>query len=352
MTRGQPRQDIAYRTRNWVWYWIIREESGLSDEALDNLYAKARDNPAVSLGAFSRIRNMGSSPRDSRGFRKSAPIYEAIHCEENRKAGRFEKARRAFESPLWEILSTRDIPLTRLQEIVADIAQTRGLTRIEPSEIQDIRTVVPDEKILSKAGLLNHDQRALVDILRVMDLDTTAMLAALYHEALRTMQHQRALMLRDHIGVPLGIFLSTFQPPDPMFALLMHLMTDRILCDFWVTEQDWFDATAREPSKSTSETSRQREINSFVAWYVGEDRNARRRAPAGLSLPMVAPPALDWLRDCREDVESLSSAIKQRQERNTDGCGQANDSQEFHDGSIAKARERMAWGILSFTEDE
>lgn len=353
MARGQPRQDIAYRTRNWIWYWMIRYESGLSDEALDDLYAKARDNPAVSLGAFSRIRSMGSSPCDPRGFRKSQPIFDAVHCEENRKAGRFEKARQAFESPLWELLSTRDMPLTRLQEIIADIAQARGLTRIQPNETYDIYTVIPDQQLLTNAGLMVDDQRALADILRAMDLDTTAMLAALYHEALRTMQHQRALMLRDFIGVPLGIFLSTFQPPDPMFALMMHLLTDRILCDYWATEHDWFEATGREPSGSTSETTRQREINDFVEWYVGGKRNARRHAPPGLSLPMVEPLALSWLRDNRDEIRSLRGDIERQQaSMSGESAELPKSTQARTEKDTLKAREIVARNIRRLLMEE
>lgn len=351
MARGQPRQDIAHRTRNWIWYWMIRQESGLSDEALDNLYAKAKDNPAVSLGAFSRIRGMGSSPCDSRGFRKSQPVFEAVHCDANRKAGRFERARLAFDSPFWELLSTRDMPLTRLQLIIAELSQARGLTRIRPSETFDIYAVVPDRQLLANAGLVNDDQRALSEILRVMDLDTTAILAALYHEALRTMQHQRALMLRDYIGVPLAVFLSTFEPPDPMFALMLHLLTDRILCDFWVTEHDWFEATSRVPSKSTSETARQREINDFVEWYVGGKRNARTDATPGLSLPMVESPALSWLRGNREEIQSLRNEIELQGDSSSSG-----HANQIYDSGLkketARARERAAWIIRQLTIDE
>lgn len=310
MGRGQPRLDIALRARNWIWYWMVRRESGLTDSELEARYAKSRDNPSESLPTFTRVRTMGTSPQDTRGFRKSGSIYDAVHCQENREAGKFEAARRAFESPFWEMLTTPNPSLARLQEIIESISTKRGLTRIRDYEIHILNGVISNEQLLKDVGIKIGDEHAIHELLKIQDLDTTALLAALYHEAIRNFRLDRALLLQDYVALPITMFLSTFQPEDPVFELAFMLVSDRILSDYWVTELDWYEATGRTPPRSGSEDSRIKEINGFLAWYTANPRNLPKKKSPGLGIPAAPPPALLWFRKNSDELISLQKKIE------------------------------------------
>lgn len=301
--RGQPRLDIAWRARNWVWYWMVRHESGLSDSELEAQYAKSRDNPGESLPAFTRVHNLGTSPRDPRGFRKLSPIFEAVHSEENRKVGKFEDARRAFESPFWELLTTRDLPLARLQEIIESISGERGLTQITNDEVEILETL-SDDQLLRDVGLKVNEEQAIKHLLEISDLDTTALLAALYREALREFKLDRALLLQGYETDPLMNFLEAAQLPVRVSNLVIILNLDRIWRDRWITEMDWYKATGTEPSGSSSEAARLKEINGFLAWYA-EPINITVKSSPCLGVPIAPPPALLWLRENTEGFDLL-----------------------------------------------
>ena len=309
---GQPRTDIALRARNWIWYSLVQSESLLSDDDLDRVFVQLVDQDPKRPKTFARIRRMGSAPTDVRGYRKKSSIYAAVHSEENQRNGDFEHARRAFESPLWEILTVRDLNHERIQEIIWTITHARGLTRVDPHELEDLDAIVRDTDLLKAIGLSITDKDCLTEIYLPQDLDAVAVLAALYREALTAHSLKRAVLLQDAISTVCMNFLAAWRPPDFLTSLLLRLIDDRICGTIWIDEHVWSTATGVEltnMSKGDTESRRKREIHAFVNWYIG-DRKALAK-PTRLSLPKAPVPALEWVREYRDTLAAYEYAVRQ-----------------------------------------
>lgn len=316
MTAGQPRTDIALRARNWIWYSLVQSESLLSDDDLDRTFIQLVDKDPKRPRTFARIRRMGSAPTDMRGYRKKSSIYAAVHSEENQRSGDFEDARRAFESPLWEILTNRDLSQERLQEIIWTITHARGLTRVGKHELDDLDAIVRDTELLKSIGLSIIDKDCLTDVYLPQDLDAVAVLSALYREALAAHNLTRAALLQNSISNVCMNFLAAWRPPDFLISLILRLIDDRICGNIWIDEHVWSTTTGSElinMSKGGNESKRRREISSFVKWYIGDRKSLTKSAH--LSLPKIPVPALEWVRGHRESLTAYKDAIRQDQNK-------------------------------------
>jgi len=283
MAAGQPRTDIALRARNWIWYSLVQSESQLSDDDLDRAFVLLADEDPKRPRTFARIRRMGSAPTDMRGYRKKSSIYAAVHSQENRRNGEFEHARRAFESPLWEILTDRDLSKERIQEIIWTISRARGLTRVDRNELDDINDIVRDTDLLKSIGLSIADKDCLTDIYLPQDLDAVAALAALYREALSVHNLNRAALLQNSISSVCMNFLAAWRPPDFLINLVLRLIDDRICGNIWVDEHVWSAKTGVElvnMSRGGTESRRKNEIHAFVRWYIGDRKALAMNRPA------------------------------------------------------------------------
>lgn len=314
MAAGQPRTDIAFRARNWIWYSLVRSESLLSDDDLDRAFVQLTDKDLKRPRTFARIWGMGSAPTDTRGYRKKSSVYAAVHSEENRRNGDFEHARRAFESPVWELLTDRDVSQNRIQEIIWTITDARGLTRVAPHEIDDLSAIVQDPSLLKSIGLSLDDKDCLTDVYLPQDLDAVAVLAALYREALTEHNLSRASHLQFSISSVCMNFLAAWRPPDFLINLMLRLIDDRICGNIWIDEHVWSTAAGVElvnMSKGGTESKRKREIHAFVKWYLS-DRSGLPKL-SQLSLPKSPSPALKWARKHREALAAYKYAVPQDQ---------------------------------------
>ena len=312
MSAGQPRTDIALRARNWIWYSLVRSESLLSDDDLDRAFVLLVDEDPKRPRTFARIRRMGSAPTDIRGYRKKSSIYAAVHSEENQRNGDFEHARRAFESPLWEILTNRDLSQERIQEIIWTITRARGLTRVGKHELDDLDAIVGDAEFLKSIGLSIADKDCLSDVYLPHDLDAVAVLAALYREALIAHNLTRAALLKNSISHVCMNFLAAWRPPDFLISLVLRLIDDRVCGNIWVDEHAWSATTGNElvnMSKGGNESKRKREIHAFVDWYIGDRKDLTKWTH--LSLPKAPVPALEWVREHRETLAAYFLAVRQ-----------------------------------------
>lgn len=342
MAAGQPRTDIALRARNWIWYSLVQSESLLSDDDLDRVFVLLADEDPKRPRTFARIRRMGSAPTDIRGYRKKSSIYAAVHSQENRRNGNFEHARRAFESPLWEILTERDLSQERIQEIIWTITRARGLTRVDRHELDDLNAIIRDTDLLKSIGLSIADKDCLTDVYLPQDLDAVAVLAALYREALATHNLKRAAFLQNSISSVCMNFLAAWRPPDFLINLILRLIDDRICGNIWIDEHVWATATGIElvnMSKGGTESRRKREIHAFVKWYLGDRKELTK--PIHLSLPKAPAPALEWVREHRETLTAYEYAV--RQDRGKIGAFQ--DSPFEEDREVATQLQQKADGL-------
>ena len=301
MPAGQPPLDIAVRCRNWLWYWIVKELSGLSDGKLDKQFAGAAgvgDRPRT----FYRYRTFGSSPADIRGYRKNGlSVYCAVHGEGHAGYLLYEHARLAFESALWELIAKPGISVARCREIVGVLVSRRGLTRIAQEEAEVLEGLIDDPNLLVRLGLARNAEQMIEPLLDQIDLDLIALLGALYKIALATGELQRALVLQSALERAATLFAEMWRVPLFLQALFGHMLGDRLFRNAWLTEQDWVQETGAlldraSNRRSVSDAQRRREVRAFVTWYISPKRKAGRRDPYDSGLPMAATPALLWSR--------------------------------------------------------
>lgn len=310
MRAGQPPLDLAYRARNWLWYWLVKCASDLSDDDLDRLFGSA------GLGkrprTFYRFRTLGSSPTDRRGYRKSGvSVFDTLHGESNPNRARYEIARRSFSSELWELLTQRELPVARLEAIVESILIKRGLTRIRQAEISLLRDVVDDPLVLVGLGHTRSDAAALAPFDDDVGLEVVTLLGCLYRLSISGHQLERAVALRDATERLVVLFTATWQAPEFLASLLLRLVRDRILGSTWVTEMDWRKSNPvedRRKKQRNSEAKRRQEIHALVHWYAFSPRDAGHGLPENAGLPIPLTPALQWTRERADTLEAVRLA--------------------------------------------
>ncbi|MBS0219030.1 MAG: hypothetical protein JSR63_12765 [Proteobacteria bacterium] len=316
MARGQPPLDIAVRLRNWLWYCLIKSLSGLSDDALDQAFAGSVGG-GKRPRTFYRFRTLGSSPTDKRGYRKNGlSVYVAIHGEKNPERSSYEEARRAFESELWELLSEPKLSVARCREIVKTLMARRGLTRIDRDEVDVLKGLIDDPKVLIRLGLALPDEDMLEPFKLEADIDLIALLGALFKIALANVDLKRALVLQEAVEHAAARFLARWRAPEFLRDLLLHVLADRLFRNVWLDEQDWAIETGHKRVRSaepSTDAQRRREVQDFVAWYISPGRRAGRRHPEDYGLPLIETPALKWTRQYRDALRAWRLAVQEHE---------------------------------------
>lgn len=312
MTAGQPRLDIALRTKHWLWYWLVKCASHLSDDELDNQFAGSQ-RAEKRARMFYRYRSLGSSPADTRGYRKNGrSVFAAVHDQSDPDRVLYDPAKRVYESRLWELLTDRNVSVARCREIIEALCIELGLTRISSDEASLLRGLVGDPHVLSQLGHARPDVEALRHFRNSSDINVVALLSALYKVALANHELERAILLKEAAEYGVIHFIVKWRPPQFLEGLVWRLISDRVFGNAWLTEINWIadagDSAPRNPRKN-SDAARRREIRDFVHWYVSAGRKAGQRQPRDFGLPMLTTPALQWTRDNREALEAWRLAI-------------------------------------------
>lgn len=308
---GQPKLDLAVRAKNWLWYWLVKCLSNLSDDDLDGLFAGSA-GAGKRPRTFYRIRRLGSSPTDRRGYRKSSrSVFEAIHGDDHDDRSQYEEARLLFESKLWELLTNQSLSNSTIREIANTIIATRGLTRISADEAALLRDVVNDHRVLKALGHTRTDKEALELFRDSADIESITLLCCLYKFAIAFHQLERAIALRDAVERSLILFLHKWHPPKFLASLLNRLVSDRILGNSWLSETDWGKSIGIDPVGTKphgSEAKRRREIHAFVHWYVYSLRDGDHGLTEDAGLPIPITPVLQWTRERADTLKAVRLA--------------------------------------------
>lgn len=281
--RGREKIDIAYRLRNIGWYWLVKNESGLSDDALDARYVHV--NHDVRPRLFFQIRSNGSSPAETRGYRARKSLFEKVH-----EGGAYPAAKEWFESALWEMIAPPRIAAAHYSVIVQRIIEQRGWYRAK-SEHSDIgrRFLGPFEPAFR--GGRTPEYSSMLHFLGDSDrLDDLALLCALFREL-----HGKFLldMLDDIHGLlvvrPTSLARS-LRLPEWVGNLLGQLIADRVSSDFWYSTDELFQAAG--PALGSG--SRKEKSQRLLTWYAyGGGANLRH---SDAQYPIVPrQPRLTWL---------------------------------------------------------
>ena len=277
--RGRPYVDLAIRVRHWGWYSLVREESGLSDNALDERY-KSFDSESRPR-YFTRIRREGALPKHLIQHSTRPSLVERIH-----QSGDHPRAKKWFESKLWELLIAPDVSSEHVRRIIE--TESRRL---------DLRPVL---KPLDPPGFGLFDAKSLIRSLVAMpDINGLTLLCALFRDAYLDFEIDLARQLKDAIKAACERSLRAMPTHGThrWKECLIQLISDRIFHNRYITELLWSEAEA-----SQANASRVVEIRSYIDWYLSPDNPVRRRN----SVSMRWSRSMRFVRHNRYPVDATS----------------------------------------------
>jgi hypothetical protein len=286
--RGRPQLDLAVRLRNWGWYWMVRAESQLSDDALDARYVQVQNIERPRL--FFRIRSVGSSPDELRGYHSRRSIYELVHEDDE-----FPEARQWFESPIWRFLSDRSLGPSDFSEFIQSQLRRRGLFRAAPADIFPGRAVLGKDEPAFEAGPSAHYRSMLRLLAADGDINSLAFLSALYREAHDAFESDMVTMLEEVLEGALERFVENLLLPSRYKRCFSQLVVDRILRNRWIREAD-MPTTADYLAMP-----RPKQIREFLSWYVSIKSESLRLSSARLPIVWNTERVM-WYRSRRAEI--------------------------------------------------
>lgn len=277
------RKDIADRAANCCWHWLLKQTTGLSNDAMDESFVLLRDRASGRLKCFYRIQGMGTSPKETRGYLKKQTIFETVHelpglldfdaIHALAVPPRYPEACHLLVSPLWEILTCRDISVARLNAIIDSLLRVYKRERFMAWQLGVLeRTKAGLGKTLQE-GLSISDEDLLGPLRNACDVDSLALVIALYKVAIANVELELALQLHGVVLDVVANFAKTWQFDWLLDNLLVQLVIDRGLHNIWLTEKDWVKQTNRmllraTKEKRVTESQRKRELVEFIQWYI------------------------------------------------------------------------------------
>lgn len=262
----------------------------MSNGELDSAYVVLRDANSKLPRTFYRIKTLGTSPMETRSYLKKTSIFEAVHELTGSLAFEeihgltppppYAEACYLLVSPLWEILTHRNISVARLNAIIESLLRVYNGERFMAWQLGELeRNKDSSGKILQESlGVTDDD--LLEPFRNADDVDSLALLIALYKVALSEVELALALLLQEAILDVVTKFTRKWSFEPELEDLIMQLVMDRGLQNIWLTEEDWVKNTGTvlltNSNKKVTDSQRKAEIASFIHWYI--------RRPVNLSL--------------------------------------------------------------------
>lgn len=302
----RPTQDLAYRARNWFWYWRVRQISGLTNEQLDQKcfgdHGRRRH--------FERLEASASDP-DEIPLVDGKTLLELVNAWDlpgDRGPGPFACATRAFESPLWSFLATRDQAPTVFTDCIQNYAEKRGWMRVHDCDYALYAMFLGTDEPAIAHGVETTYSAMLHKLVNEVSPDATAVLIALFREAIHQVELENAIAIRNALtasivwmGELLGIHRNVTQ-------LIKQLSSDRVLSNRWITEADWRTNTNTPITPKLASRARIREFHAWVRWYTNRpqafDGNGFGRFPL---VPISA--RTEWLEAHRDFLEGVRREV-------------------------------------------
>ena len=230
---GQPPTDIAWRLRNWCWYWMVKYAAALSSDQLDVRYL-----PAVKSGSrprfFERVRTIGSDPSRKRKDLGGKSVFDVVHQRSERGHYQLEPARRLFQSKLWEMLSNKDFSADARREVIAATLDQRGWYRVRSEDFLLSIDFSLDDPSYNIGREVSDAYRAMLSDLQTMySANGVALLAAMYREAVADLALEKAVLLEEALRKCTSAWSEAFQWTPEIRGLLCKLVDERIIRNVW-----------------------------------------------------------------------------------------------------------------------
>lgn len=230
--RGRPKLDLALRARNLMWYWLLRAETGLGDDQLDRAFA--HPNPDLRTRSFYKIRSGASSPDTMRGYRGHESLLDRVH-----RQGRYADIYRAFASPLWRILSNRQMTVDDFRQIIAAHIDSKGWFRFEDREAKVATRIWGKSEPALESGVGPVTSAMLHHLIEARDIDCIALLCALFREAHGLFAIEHAAAYAEAVRTGIAYFLQVPKLPNPLAGFIGALIQDRVIENVWINEGEF-----------------------------------------------------------------------------------------------------------------
>lgn len=267
----RPTIDLAYRARNWFWYWRVREISGLSNDFLDR---KCFGNSGRRRH-FERIQVSASSPNEMPlvDGKTLLDLVDRWDCPSNTEPGPYETATQEFNSQLWTFLATRDLPLSIYTDYINQYAEKHGWTRIASSDWSLYTLFLGEHEPAVEHGVSMAYSAMLHKLVNEPTPDSIAMLIALFKEAMDRVNLEKAIAIRSALRASVFWLAERTGLNNTSVSLIINLVNDRVIRNQWFVESDWKNQT--KPSNLTTKSSRDRvrEFQAWINWYIGPRNN-------------------------------------------------------------------------------
>lgn len=332
-SRGQPPTDIALRLRNWVWYWLVKQATGKSDERLDGDYLTDGGPSGGRPRFFQRVRSLGSDPSLPRTMdRYGESILDRVHA--NASDAQLNAAHDAFHSDLWWMLSNPSLGAEGCRSVIARIIHARGWYRATPEDRQLGAFFIRDDPAFGQSPDRDHVYSAMLTHLESNpSADNVALLAALFREALNEVALEKAVLLRSSLRACTSLWMRSINNlPYEIGKLVENLVEERLVRNVWAT-----------PVVDRNLRNQRQYVRALVKGHLKLMADV---LPQNSSYPIVLPsPRLRWLNDNRETLMVAAKHIAEAQQHISNHSG----DRIFVDGGLFDEAE---WQHLVKSRDQ
>ncbi len=228
---GHPPTDVAWRLRNWAWYWTVKQATGCSDERLDELYLP--ENPTGNRRRFfQRVRSVGSDPTRLRSDLEGISVFQRVHDGSGRPGLR--AAERDFKSRLWVLLTLPTLRVEEHRQFIDQLLAERGWYRLRHEDRPIVAIyLVTDPSFGYPDGVDNVYSTMLAHLEAHPTADHVALLASLFREAMTEVDLAKAILLRSSLLVCTRAWANALGIPEVQRRLLVHLVEQRLIHQRW-----------------------------------------------------------------------------------------------------------------------
>lgn len=231
---GHPPVDIAWRLRNWVWYWTVKRISGLSDEALDRRYLPESPNGSRKR-FFQRLRGLGSDPTLPRADLDQGSVFQQVHGQGQGQP--LEAAKSDFSSKLWDLLTNPRLRIEDHRRYINEVMKERGWYRLRTEDCRIAAAFLIDPLFGFPEGREHVYSAMLYHLEADPSADHIALLAALFREAMSEVALSEAIQLRSSLLACASKWIKSIEMPPPQRRLLTLLIEQRLVHNWWFTPE-------------------------------------------------------------------------------------------------------------------
>lgn len=300
--------DIALRARNWLWYCMVRGTHDVPNEQLDKKFMAARGG---RVRFFQRIQDSASSPDEIPvlGGKTLLEVVGAADRVQPDQPGPFAPATTAFRSKFWDFLTSRVAPPQVYTDFIQSYANTHGWIRLANADFAVYETFLGRDEPAIEDHIGTAYSAMLHKLANDATLDATAVLIALFREALSNVDLKRAVAVNWALDAALDQLCRIQRFPGLLTTLLFRLVNDRVSGNTWLTKADWRAATNAPVAKKPTSRQRVAEFHAWVSWYISRAR-PDRVARYG-QLPIVPRSArVDWVESNKDQLVQVDRKVR------------------------------------------